>query len=95
MSAKYNRLINRGAALMAAAMFETDKAREAQWVEQSADLFVAAINQSWAEKIAARKMLLAEAERLLDAAEGTRDEGERSRLLGLFELYIGAAEAQT
>jgi hypothetical protein len=72
-----------------------DEKRAALLIEESGDAFIAAVDEAWGEKIHAAKVLLAEAERLLDLAETTHDEGERSRLLWLFELYMGAAEAQT
>ena len=46
---------------------------------------------SWGRKIDAAKMLLAEAERVLDQAEGLSDPVERRRHLQLFELYMRAA----
>ena len=94
MSKRYDALIDRGAALMAAAMF-ADETRTAELIERSADVFIEAVRQGWGEKIDAAKALLAEAERLLDAAERSDDEEERRRLLQLFELCMGAAGAQT
>ena len=91
MSAKYEKLLKRTSALVAAAMIETDETRTAELIEELADAFIAAIDQAWGERIDAGKALLAEAERLLDQAEATRDEGERSRLLQLFELCMSAA----
>jgi len=46
---------------------------------------------SWGRKIDAAKVLLAEAERVLDRAEGLSDPVERRRHLRLFELYMRAA----
>jgi hypothetical protein len=91
VSEKRDKLLGRCAALVAAAMVEPDETRSAELIDRSADAFIAAVDAAWGERIAAGQALLGEAERLLDRAEATRNEGEQKGLLQLFELCMSAA----
>jgi hypothetical protein len=79
------------AGLLLAAAFEPDPVRGRQLANEYATAFNDACSAAWGQRIAASRVLLDEAERVLDRAE-TATGDDRRRLLALFETYMSAAK---
>jgi hypothetical protein len=84
-------LVERAAALLARAVLARDDECAGRLAAAYGEAVVDAAYASWGRKIDAAKMLLAEAERVLNKAEATTNVVERRTNLRLFELYMRAA----
>ena len=85
-------LIERAAALLARSVLARDDECAGSFAAAYGNAVVDTAYASWGRKIDAAKLLLAEAELALDAAEVATDPHERRRQLGLFELFMAGAE---
>jgi hypothetical protein len=84
-------LVERVVTLLARAVLARDDESAKRIAAAYGQAVVDAAYASWGRKIDAAKVLLTEAERVLDQAEGLSDPVERRRHLRLFELYMRAA----
>jgi len=89
---EHDPLVERAAALLASAVLARDDECAGRLAAAYGNAVVDTGYASWERKIDAAKLLLAEAELALDAAEVATDPHERRRQLGLFELFMAGAE---
>jgi hypothetical protein len=79
------------AAMLVHAMLEPDPERAADLSREYSEAFADACSELWGQRLWAKRLMLDEAERLLDGAEASDDPAERRKLLSLFELCMSAA----
>ena len=89
---EHDPLIERAAALLAHSILARDDQSAKRIAAEYSNAVIDAAYASWGRKIDAAKLLLAEAELALDAAEVATDQHERRWQLGLFELFMACAE---
>jgi hypothetical protein len=85
-------LVQRAVTLLARSVLARDDECAGRLAAAHGNAVVDAGYASWGRKIDAAKLLLAQAELALDAAEVATEPHERRRQLGLFELLMACAE---